>query len=477
MKTTLIRRAEYIVTQNAKRQILKKSSLFIEGNRIVEVNSKRTKADSIIEASGMIVFPGFINTHLHTPQVFHRHCPAQQNKPIAQWIQVTTSINRELDEEAAYYGALVCFAELMLSGATTSLDYFYPFIKGKKGLIEATIRAAQDIGIRFTSIRGSMSQSKKDGTLYDEDVVEDTDAILSHSKKIIETYHDASQYSMIRIGVGPCLPFASGQKDYKETAQLARKYKGVILQTHAAESEWEVAYCQKKFGMTPIELMRQTGFLGKDVSLVHCNIISEREIKLLGRTATNVVLTPICNTRDASDGNGIAPITKLLASGANLSIGVDGPASNDSLNVLDEMRYLRVVSTAKEGLYWHRNSNQAKFSYMHPLDALAITNLGGAKTLNREDIGSLEVGMAADIAIFDPTNELSHAGAVNQWASLFSCHAIKPKYLLTNGKLVVQDGRLKMVNEESINKAFRKIHASVIARAQKRLKQNLIDYS
>lgn len=476
MKTILIRQAEYTITLNAKMQILKNSSLFIEGNRILEVNSKRSKADSIIDASGMIVFPGFINTHLHTPQVFHRHCPAQQNKPIAQWIHVTTSINRELDEEAAYYGALVCFAELMLSGTTTSLDYFYPFVKGKKGLIEATIRAAKNIGIRFTSIRGSMSQSKKDGTLYDEDVVEDTDAILTHSKKTIETYHDASQYSMIRIGVGPCLPFASGETDYRETALLARKYAGVIMQTHAAESKWEVTYCQKRFGMTPIELMRRTEFLGKDVSLVHCNIISESEIKLLGKTRTNIILTPICNTRDASDGNGIAPLGKLVESGASISIGVDGPASNDSLNMLDEMRYLRVVSKAKEGLYWYRNRDQAAFSYMHPLDALAITNLGGAKTLNRDDIGSLEVGKAADIAIFDPKSELSHAGAVNQWASLFSCHAIKPKYLLVNGKLVVQDERLKTVDEQTLNKAFRKIHASVIARAQKRLRINLSDY-
>ena len=197
---------------------------------------------------------------------------------------------------------------------------------------------------------------------------------------------------------------------------------------------------------------------------------------MLGKTATNVVLTPICNTRDASDGNGIAPIAKLLTSGANLSIGVDGPASNDSLNMLDEMRYLRVVSKAKEGLFWYRKSDQAKFSYMHPLDALAITTLGGAKALNRDDIGTIEIGKAADIAIFDPKNELSHAGAVNQWASLLSCQAIKPKYLFVNGRLIVQDGRLKTVDEAKLNKAFRKIHAAVIARAQKRLGINLVDY-
>lgn len=459
-----------------KRRILRNASIYIEGPEIKEVNSKKRKADKVINASGMIILPGFINTHLHIPQVFHRHCPAQQNKPIAQWIKVTTSINREVDEEGAYYGALVCFAELMLSGTTTVLDYFYPFVKGKPRTMEATIQAAKDIGLRFTSIRGSMSQSKKQGTLYEDDVVENLDKILSHSKEIVEKFHDKSKFSMIRIGLGPCLPFSSLEKDFSETARLARKYRGVILQTHAAESKWEVQYCQEKFSLSPIGLMEKTKFLGADVSLTHCNIITDEEIDLLGKTKTNVVITPICNTRDASDGNGIAPMTKLLKVGANISIGVDGPASNDSMNLQDEMRYLRTISKAKEGLFWHTTQDQSRFSYMNPIEVLEITNLGGAKTLNRHDIGSIEIGKAADIVIFDPDSTITHAGVINKWGSIMSCQPMKPKYLIINGRSVIQNGEIKTIKVEKINKKFRRIHKKAISKAQKKLSVDLMKY-
>ena len=479
MKTLLITNPDFVITLDKKRRVLRKAAIYLEDNKIVEVGSQRKRADKVIDASGMVVFPGFINTHLHIPQVFHRHCPAQQNKPIAQWIKVTTSINREIDAEAAYYGALVCFSELMLSGATTVLDYFYPFVKGKPGTMEAVIRAAKDIGVRFTCIRGSMSQSKKQGTLYEEDVVEDLETVLTHSQRMIEKYHDNRDYSMTRIGVGPCLPFSSIEEDYRETAKLARKYQGVILQTHAAESAWEVEYCLKKFGVRPIGLMEKTGFLGPDVSLTHCNMVNKAEISLLGKTKTNVVVTPICNTRDAADGNGIAPLTELVKFGANISLGVDGPASNDSMNLQDEMRYFRIVSKAKEGLFWHGNDkaiNQAKFSYLQPMQVLEVANLGGAKTLNRNDIGAIEVGKAADLTIFDPDKEISHAGAVNKWGAIMSCEPIKPKYLIVNGKVIIESGQIKTVKLDEVNKKFRKFHQQVLKKAQKRLQINLEDY-
>lgn len=475
-KTILIKNANYIITLNNKHEILRNKSLLIEGVFIKEVDSKAKKADQIIEASGMVIFPGFINTHLHIPQVFHRHCPAQQNKPIAQWIKITTSINSMIDEESMYYGALVCFTELILSGTTTTLDYFYPFVKGNKGTMEATIKAARDIGIRFTSIRGSMSQSVKNGTLYDESVTENLDDIIAHSTSMIEKHHNNLMYSMTRIGVGPCLPFSSVGNDYYETAKLARKYPGVILQTHAAESNWEVEYCKKKFGLSPVSMMEKNDFLGKDVSLVHCNIISKKEIELLGKTRTNIVITPVCNTRDASDGNGIAPISQLIKAGANISLGVDGAASNDSLNLQEEMRYFRTVCQAKEGLFWHNKEDQSKFSYWNPQDVLEKTILGGAKTLNRNDIGIIEEGKAADITIFNPDSEISHAGVLNKWGAIMSCQNIKPKYLIINGRVIVKDGNIMTIDVKSLNKKFRKLHMNVINKAEKGLGLNLFEY-
>ncbi len=478
IKTILIKNARYIVTLNESKEVLTNASILIEGNSIKKIGTNISSAgvDEVVDAKNMTVFPGFINTHLHIPQVFHRHCPAQQNKPIAQWINVTTSINKEINAEAMYYGALVCFIEMMLSGVTTTSDYFYPFVKGKAGTMEATIKAAKDIGIRFTSIRGSMSQSRKNGSLYDEAVVEDSEKIIEHSEEMINKYHDNSKFSMLRIGAGPCLPFASIEKDFELAAELAKKHEGVILQTHTAESEWEVEYCKKKFGVTPPRLMEKTGFLGSHVGLVHFNIVTKDEIALIGKTKTNTILTPICNTRDASDGNGILPMTEVLKAGGNVSIGIDGPASNDSANMQDEMRYLRVVSKGKEGLYWYPKEDQEKYSYMNPMDTLDITNLGGAKTLNRDDIGSIEVGKAADIVIFDPDKEINHTGAINKWGSIMSCSPIIPKYSIVNGEFVIKNKQLKNINIEDAIKNFNKHQQRIIAAAEKNLKMNLYDY-
>lgn len=478
MSSLLIKNADYLVTMDKDRRILRHSSLYLEGPQIMEVDSPRKKADRVIDASGMVILPGFINTHLHIPQVFHRHCPAQQNQPIEQWIKITTSINQELDEEAAYHGALICFAELMLSGTTTTLDFFYPFPKGKKRLIEATVRAAKDIGIRFTSIRGSMSLSKKDGALYDEDVVEESGEIIDKSEDFIKHYHDNTEFSMVRVGIGPCLPWASTKNDYQLAVKLARKYKKVILQTHLAESVWENDFIREKYKVSPFKLMENCGFVGPNVSFVHANIGQENDWMILAKTKTNIVICPVCNTRNAADGNGVPPVSQLLKKKINISLGCDGAASNDSQNFLEELRFFRTVTPGREGLFYGDKTlkNQAKFTYYHPLFVYERATLGGAKTLNRDDIGSLEKGKAADLAIFNLKNKLSHAGVLNQWGSLISCQAIKPNYLVINGKVVVEQENIKSINLKEVLTKFQKIQQRIIKTTQKRLRINLIDY-
>ena len=466
MSSILIKNAEYLVTMNKKREILRNVSCLIENQQIKEIPTRKNQADKIIDASGMIVLPGFINTHLHTPQVFHRHCPAQQNKPIDEWIEITTSINREIDEEAMYYGALVCFAELISSGVTTTADYFYPFPKRREKNIFSTIKAALDIGIRLTSIRGSMSVGQKDGSRYADDIVETSQEILHRSEDFIKKAHNSSPYSQIRAGVCPCLPFASTEDDFRQVAKLARKYPRVILQTHIAESLWEVNYIKEKFGVTPIKLMKKTGFLGSDVGLTHCNVCSQEDVELLAKTKTNVILTPVCNTRNVADDNLIAPLDQMMKKKINISIGTDGPASNDSLNFLEEMRYLRVVSAGKLGM-----------NYLMPSKVFDIGLLGGAITLNRNDIGGIEPQKAADLVIFNPEKKLEHAGAVNKWAALISCQAIKPEYVIINGRIILEKEEIKTINISKILTKFLEAHSKIIERAQKKLKRNLYEYS
>jgi cytosine/adenosine deaminase-related metal-dependent hydrolase len=445
-KTILIKNADYVVTMNKKREILRRISVLIEGNQIVEVGTKRTKADRVINAFGMIVLPGFINCHHHMFQSLFRNVPYQQNQKIDKWIVAMCAMTREITEEASYYAAATNMIELLLSGCTTTTDFFYIFPKGRKGIFEATIKAAQDTGIRFHPYRGSMTLSKKDGALFDNDVVQSTEEILGHSEEMIKKYHDEGKFSMIKIGLGICAPFTNTREDFVAIVKLAKKY-GANLQIHVGESEFENNYCLKKFGKRPIAFLHDIDWQGSKVSYVHCLYLKKEEIKILASSATKVVHCPISNAR----GESIAPITEMLVEEVDVGIGVDGSAGNDSSNILEEMRWARTLQGAREG-----------FTYLKPSEVLEIGTIGGAKVLGRQDIGRIEVGKAADVAIFKTDDQISYAGAVcDPVGSLIASQAIPAEYVIVNGKIVVEKKELKTVDLNKIiqrqNKYARKM--------------------
>ena len=441
MSSILIKNADYLVTMDKKCRILRNASVYINGPEIKEVDSKRKKAEKIVDASGMIVLPGFINCHHHMFQSLFRNVPFLQNQRIDKWVAVMCAMAREMTPEASYYSALTNMVELLLSGCTTTADFFYVFPKRAKGLLrskndgvslfEETIRAAKDIGIRFHPFRGSMTLSQKDGALFDDDVVQNIDQILAHSENIIKRYHDNKKFSMLKIGLGACTPFTNTKEDLIVIGKLAKKY-GADLQIHVAESEFENDYCLKKFGKRPVAFLQSIGWKGSSVSYVHCIYLNKEEIKVLAKSKSNVVHCPISNAR----GEGIAPITELLEKGVNIGIGVDGSAGNDSSNILEEMRWARILQGARKG-----------FTYLKPSEVLEIGTLGGAKALNRDDIGSIEEGKAADIAIFDTRRKISHAGAVcDPVGSLIASQAIPAEYVVVNGKVVVENGIIKTID-------------------------------
>ncbi len=449
-QSLLIKNADYLITMDAKRRILRNASVYIEGPEIKELNSRKKKADKIIDASGMIVLPGFINTHHHMFQSLFRNVPYQQNQRIDKWIAAMTAMIKELTPEASYYASLINMAELLLSGCTTTSDFFYIFPKGKKEIFEATIKAAKNIGIRFHPYRGNMTLSKKDGALFDDSVVQSLEVILKHSEKVVRKFHDENKFSMIKIGLGPCTPFTNSKKDFIEIAKLARKYK-VNLQTHVAESEFENGYCQENFGKRPVSYLQSIGWKGSDVSYVHCIYLNKEEVKVLSRSKTTLVHCPISNAR----GEAIAPITEMIKEEVSVGIGVDGSASNDSSNILEEMRWARTIQGAREN-----------FTYLKPSQVLEMGALGGAKVLNRTDLGSIEKGKAADIAIFETKDKIAHAGATCDPAgSLIASQAIPAEYVIVNGKIVVDREKLKtsdlnrIINQQ--NKYSRKIIKAV----------------
>lgn len=435
----LIKNADWVVTMDSKSRILKHASLYIEKNLIREIDSKRTKADRVINARGKIVIPGLINTHHHMFQCALRGFPELQNQKIEQWIAIICKKTKQMNDEDIYYCALANMAELMLYGCTTTTDMHYIFPRGKKGFFEAIIGAAKDIGVRFHPYRGSMSLSKKDGAFFPDDIVEDSEKICSETESVIRRYHNSSPGSMIRIGVAPCTIFTSSTKDYRAAVILSKKY-GVNIQTHLSESEFENKYAMKKFSKRPLEYIQSLEWTGRRVSFVHCINLNQNEITALITSGSNVVHCPISNARSPIGETGIAPIWEMLRLKMNVAMGVDGSAGNDSSNLVEEMRWARTM----QGV---RNES----TYLHPVDVLAMGTVNGAKLLNWEtEIGSLEDGKVADLALFD-LNQIETAGPIfDPVCTLVSTHMPRANTVIVNGKVVVANSKLDIVNESKI---------------------------
>lgn len=439
-KTILIKDADLIVTMDATNRILRHASLYIEGSVIREVDSKRTTGDRVISARGKIVIPGLVNCHHHMFQCMMRGMPELQNQTIDRWINIVCKTTKKMDAETIYYSALANMAELLLYGCTTTTDMLYLFPKGKKGFFEATIQAAKDIGIRFHPYRGSMSLSRKDGALFPDDVVEDSDTIASESEQMIRSYHDNSPESMLKIGLAPCTIFTSSAQDYKNASSLSKRY-GVNIQTHLSESEFENAYATKNYKKRPLAYLSDLGWEGKRVSFTHCINVNAQEIKSLVTTKSNVVHCPISNARSPIGEGGIAPIYEMLKQGVNVAIGVDGSAGNDSSNVLEELRWARTMQGA-----------QKDSTYLKPLDVLAMGTLDGARALNWDTaIGSIEKEKKADLAVFDLTHDIEYAGAYNDpITALIACQVERASLVLVQGKIVVEESHLQNVFERKI---------------------------
>ena len=316
-------------------------------------------------------------------------------------------------------------AELMLSGCTASSDHLYIYPNGYR--LDDSIEAAHRIGMRFHAARGSMSVGQSKGGLPPDCVVEDERAILKDTQRLIETHHDAGRHAMTRIVVAPCSPFSVSRDLMRESASLARSHR-VSLHTHLAENANDVAYSREKFNMTPAQYAEDCGWVGPDVWHAHCVHLDQDGIKLFAATGTGVAHCPCSNMRL---GSGIAPVRAMLDAGVNVGLGVDGSASNDSGHMLAEVRQAMLLQRVGFGP-----------DAMTARQALEMATLGGAKILNRDDIGALAPGMSADIALFR-LDQIGFAGALHDpVAALAFCTPSNVDCSIINGRVVVRDGQL-----------------------------------
>jgi 8-oxoguanine deaminase len=432
MPTLLVRHADLLVTMGAGRRRIPDGGLFVRDNVIEQTGPTAelpTEADHLINAQGMIILPGLVNTHHHLYQTLTRAVPAAQDATLFQWLKALYPIWAGMTSEAVYTSALVGLAELMLSGCTTASDHLYIYPNDCR--IDDEIRAAQEIGIRFQPSRGSMSLGESKGGLPPDSVVEDEDFILKDTQRAIETFHDPDPYAMLRIVVAPCSPFSVTPDLMREATALARSY-GVQLHTHLAETLDEERFCLREFGRRPVGYAEDLGWVGEDVWHVHCVHLNEQEIALFARTGTGVCHCPSSNMRLAS---GIAPVRAYLDQGVRVGLGVDGSASNDSSHLLAEARMALLLQRV--------SGNPAGLSAE---EALWLATGGGAQVLGRDDIGQLLPGKAADF-IGLRLDRLGYAGALHDpLAALVFCAPQQVDLSVINGRVVVEDGHLLTVD-------------------------------
>lgn len=432
MSTLLIRDATLLVTMDAQRREIVGGGVFARDGVIEAVGPAGElpeSADEVIDAHGHIVIPGLVNTHHHFFQTLTRAVPAAQDVELFAWLKTLYPIWARLTPEMARVSTQTAMAELLLSGCTTTSDHLYIYPNGIR--LDDCLEAAAQIGMRFHAARGSMSVGESQGGLPPDAVVEREDAILRETQRLIERWHDPKRFAMQRIVVAPCSPFSVSRELMRDAARLAREH-GVSLHTHLAENVNDIAYTRETFGCTPAQYAEQLGWVGPDVWHAHCVQLDEAGIALFAATRTGVAHCPGSNMRLAS---GAAPIRRMRDAGVPVSLAVDGSASNDAGHMLGEARLAMLLQRVASGP-----------SAMGAREILEIATLGGAKALNRDDIGALAPGMAADIVAVR-LDGIGTAGALHDpLAALFFCHVPKVAHSVVHGRVVVRDGELATID-------------------------------
>jgi cytosine/adenosine deaminase-related metal-dependent hydrolase len=441
-----------VVTVNSQRDEYAAGHVITDGRRITAVGPGPAPADlpgaRYVDAAGCLATPGLVNTHHHLYQWATRGMAVDGT--LFEWLTELYPVWAGLDEDITHASSVAGLAWLARTGCTTTSDDHYVFPRDGGDLLAATIEAARSVGLRFHPNRGSMDLGHSAGGLPPDEIVEDRDAVLVATEAAIDRFHDASAESMLRIAVGPCSPFSVTGELLTDAITLARR-KQVRLHTHLAETADENDYCAEHFGCSPVEYLDSLGWLGSDVWLAHAIHLDDRAIARLGATGTGVAHCPSSNGRL---GAGICRTRDMLAAGVPVGLGVDGSASNEASSLLAEVQAATLVARAVGG-------PQA----MGVRRALEMATIGGARVLGREaEIGSLEPGKAADIALWR-LDWLPHAGIVDPVAALVLGSAPPLELLLVNGRAIVAQDHVLTVDEQQVALAARDASRRLLRKA------------
>ena len=421
-KTWIIKNARTILTMDDTRRELNGHDILLRDGVIAEIGENLSvPADAeIVDAQNAVVTPGLVNTHHHLYQSLTRAVPGGQDALLFGWLQTLYPIWAGFGPEEMRVSAMLGLSELALSGCTMSSDHLYLFPNGAR--LDDTIEGAAEVGLRFFPTRGAMSIGESDGGLPPDHLVEDEGSILNDCIRVIDRFHDASEASMVRVGVAPCSPFSVSRELMRDAALLARD-KSVFLHTHLAENDEDIAYSLEKFGCRPGQYAEDLGWTGDDVWHAHCVKLDGQEIDLFSKSGTGIAHCPCSNCRL---GSGIAPVRAMRDQGVKVGLGVDGSASNDIANLMDEARQTMLLQRVQNGA-----------DAMSACEALEIATRGGADVLGRPECGRIAVGKRADIAIWD-INGIENAGSWDP-AALVIAGPNKVRHLFVEGRQIVRD--------------------------------------
>jgi 8-oxoguanine deaminase len=426
----LMKNISTLVTMNQKREVMTDAWVASTDGVITAVGDGPVPAligdvpvehFTVYDAAGCVVLPGLINTHHHLFQTRTRAWRDAIDSELFDWLKTLYPVWAKLSDDDFHRAAVVGFRELMRSGCTTTTDHHYLFpADASPHLIDITIEAAAEVGIRFHPTRGSMSRSVKDGGLPPDSVVQKEETILADSERVIGKWHDPEPGAMVRIALAPCSPFSVSPELMRDTAALARRH-GVRLHTHLGETKDENDYCHNIYGQRPLDFLESVDWLAGDVWLAHGIWFTDEEIARLGDAGVGIAHCPSSNMRL---GSGVCRVRDLRAAGCPVGLAVDGSASNDSSNLLAELR---------QALLLHRVTGGA--AGMTVNEVLEMATLGGAGCLGRTDVGAVEPGRACDLAVFD-LEAVGYDGADDPVAALLLCHPEPARAVVVGGNVI-----------------------------------------
>ncbi|HDI82464.1 MAG TPA: 8-oxoguanine deaminase, partial [candidate division WOR-3 bacterium] len=425
----LLKNCLKIATFNRNLDELSGYDILIEGNIIKRISKNiEVKDAKVIDCSDYLVIPGLVNTHHHFYQTLTRNLRPVQDAKLFDWLTFLYPIWAKIDTEAVYLSTKLAILELLKTGCTLTTDHHYLYPSGFNGdLMGIQFEAAEETGIRFAPTRGAMTRGRSNGGLPPDEVVQKVDEVIKDMERVIDKYHNPEPFSMKRVILAPCSPFSVEEEGMRETAKLARD-KGVRLHTHLAETQDEDRYCMEKYGKRPLALMEELDWVGEDVFFAHGIWFNDEELRLLKDTGTGIAHCPTSNMRL---GSGIARIREMIDMGIKVGLGVDGSASNDSSDMLGEVRNAMLLQRIKYG----EKGLTAR-------EALLLGTRNGAELLGFPETGSIEEGKAADLAIFD-ISHIQYAGAHSDpvAAIVFSGYCHLTVLTIVNGKILIENGK------------------------------------